>query len=209
MKQVIDINHWNRKEHFEFFSSFDDPFWGTTLEIDFTGLYHRSRQKRQSFFLSSLHAIMKCANATEAFRLRTDGKGVIKYHKVGVSPTIGRDDGTFGFGFFDYDADFETFAYHASQEIRRVKECSGLAFPAVPECAYAIRYSSLPWFSFSEMKHAGSFKTGDSAPRISTGRLIEKEKRLLLPISITVHHGLVDGLHVGEFVKELSLMTKG
>ena len=169
MKQVIDINHWNRKEHFEFFSSFDDPFWGTTLEIDFTGLYHRSRQKRQSFFLSSLHAIMKCANATEAFRL----------------------------------------AFHACQEIRRVKECSGLAFPAVPECAYAIRYSSLPWFSFSEMKHAGSFKTGDSAPRISTGRLIEKEKRLLLPISITVHHGLVDGLHVGEFVKELSLMTKG
>ena len=84
---------------------------------------------------------MKCANATEAFRLRTDGKGVIKYHKVGVSPTIGRDDGTFGFGFFDYDADFETFAYHASQEIRRVRECSGLAFPAAPECAYADRKS--------------------------------------------------------------------
>ena len=27
MKQTIDITHWNRREHFEFFSRFDDPFF--------------------------------------------------------------------------------------------------------------------------------------------------------------------------------------
>lgn len=28
MKRVINLDNWNRKEHFKFFSALDDPFWG-------------------------------------------------------------------------------------------------------------------------------------------------------------------------------------
>lgn len=56
---------------------------------------------------------------------------------------------------------------------------------------------------FSEMKHAGSIQTGDSIPKISTGKLIQEKKKLLLPISISVHHGLVDGRNVAEFIQNL------
>jgi len=41
MKQIIDINSWNRKEHFYFFSKLDDPFWGITTTVDFTKIYLR------------------------------------------------------------------------------------------------------------------------------------------------------------------------
>ena len=27
MKRVINLDNWNRKEHFKFFSALDDPFW--------------------------------------------------------------------------------------------------------------------------------------------------------------------------------------
>ena len=30
---------------------------------------------------------------------------VVEYDKINISPTIGREDGTFGFGFFEYDTD--------------------------------------------------------------------------------------------------------
>ena len=36
MKTEIDISNWNRKEHFEFFSAFDEPFFGITTPIDCT-----------------------------------------------------------------------------------------------------------------------------------------------------------------------------
>ena len=39
MKQVIDLDNWNRKEHFAFFSAFDDPFFGVTTLVDFTNVY--------------------------------------------------------------------------------------------------------------------------------------------------------------------------
>jgi chloramphenicol O-acetyltransferase type A len=34
MKQKIDLATWNRKEHFEFFSTFEEPFFGITTPID-------------------------------------------------------------------------------------------------------------------------------------------------------------------------------
>ena len=128
---------------------------------------------------------------------------VVEYDKINISPTIGREDGTFGFGFFEYDTDLSLFIENAEKEIHRVKNSAGLSFSKDTARADVIRYSALPWFAFSEMKHAGSIQTGDSIPKISTGKLIQEKKKLLLPISISVHHGLVDGRNVAEFIQNV------
>ena len=33
IEKIIDIATWNRKEHFEHFSAFDDPFFGVTVHV--------------------------------------------------------------------------------------------------------------------------------------------------------------------------------
>ena len=33
IEKIIDIATWNRKEHFEHFSAFDDPFFGVTVSM--------------------------------------------------------------------------------------------------------------------------------------------------------------------------------
>ena len=33
IEKIIDIATWNRKEHFEHFSAFDDPFFGVTVDV--------------------------------------------------------------------------------------------------------------------------------------------------------------------------------
>ena len=155
------------------------------------------------FFLYSVYFLLKCINATTAFKLRIENGEVVEYDKINISPTIGREDGTFGFGFFEYDTDLSLFIENAEKEIHRVKNSAGLSFSKDTARADVIRYSALPWFAFSEMKHAGSIQTGDSIPKISTGKLIQEKKKLLLPISISVHHGLVDGRNVAEFIQNL------
>lgn len=72
MKQVIDLDNWNRKEHFAFFSAFDDPFFGVTTLVDFTDVYRQSKEQNVSFFLYSLHFLLKCVNETDAFKLRIE-----------------------------------------------------------------------------------------------------------------------------------------
>ena len=49
MKRVINLDNWNRKEHFKFFSALDDPFWGITTTVDFTSVYQQSKNMEVSF----------------------------------------------------------------------------------------------------------------------------------------------------------------
>ena len=51
MKQKIDLATWNRKEHFEFFSKFEEPFFGTTIQFDCTKAYHKAKELGVSFFV--------------------------------------------------------------------------------------------------------------------------------------------------------------
>lgn len=67
MKHPIDLEHWNRKEHFLFFGSMDDPFFGLTTQIDVTSIYKEAKADHASFFLYSLHKIMTAVNEVEEF----------------------------------------------------------------------------------------------------------------------------------------------
>lgn len=96
---VVDIDVWNRKEHFEFFSSFSEPFYGICTDLDCTTALINSKKNNYSFFLFYLYAILKGVNNVEEFRLRIlDGKPVL-FNRINASPTIGRQDNTFSFSF--------------------------------------------------------------------------------------------------------------
>lgn len=192
MKQFIDLNAWNRKEHFNFFSQYDDPYFGITTLVDFTHVYKRSKAQGRSFFLCSVHHLLTCVNEVEAFKLRIEEGQVALYD-------------TIGFGFFEYNTHLDSFIRNAEKEINRVRSSSGLSFPDRKPDPNVIYYSAVPWFAFSEMKHAVSSGKGDSVPRISTGKLVQENEKFLLPLSVYVHHGLADGSHVAELIRKLHL----
>lgn len=203
MKRVIDIATWNRKEHYEFFGSMDDPFFGVTVEVDMSPTYREAKADNASFFLYSFHRILRAVNAVEALRLRVEEGEVACFDVIHGSSTVGREDGTFGFGFFPYVADRTTFVEKGMAEIRRVQGLTGLCRDQASRRVDLIRFSPVPWIAFTEMKHASSIRTGDTVPRISTGRLTEREGKRWMPLSICVHHGLADGRDVGLFLDAL------
>ena len=205
-KTKLNIESWNRKEHFRFFSAFDDPFFGITTNVDFTTIYLEAKHDSQSFFLYSLHHILTKANETDEFKLRIEGgNSVVKYDTIHVSPTIGREDGTFGFAFFEYIPDRNDFIQQAIQEITRVKNSTGLSFSKKyrKRRRYQILFYSVVLLLRNETRCFFQERE-NSVPRISTGKLIDTNGKMLLPISICAHHGLMDGKHVAQFLNKLS-----
>jgi chloramphenicol O-acetyltransferase type A len=63
-----------------------------------------------------------------------------------------------------------------------------------------IHYSSIPWLNFTSLSHARAFSFKDSIPKISFGKMTEENGQRRMSMSIHVHHGLMDGYHVGEYV---------
>jgi chloramphenicol O-acetyltransferase type A len=198
MKTLLDIENWNRKDQFRFFSQFEEPFFGITVQVDCTKAYHTAKTNGYSFFLYYLHASLQAANETEPFRYRIEDGNVFLYDQVNASPTINRPDGTFGFSYMDYVKDFHAFSEHAKIIMEEVRATTGL-IPAVSG-ENVIHYSSIPWLSFTSLSHARSFRFKDSCPKISFGKMTEQNGIQQMPVSIHVHHALMDGFHVAQFV---------
>lgn len=206
MFKEINLEKWARKDHFEFFRKFDEPFFGITAEVDCTDLYSKSKREDNSFFLLYLYSCLKAANQIEAFRYRIKGEKVLLYDEIHASPTINRPDGTFGFSYMRYQERFKDFHTGAIEEIERVRSTTGLE-PALSG-QNVIHFSSLPWINFTSLSHARSFSFEDSCPKISIGKMTEKGGRRIMPVAVHVHHALVDGYHVGQFFQRLEeLMT--
>ncbi|MBK6904434.1 MAG: chloramphenicol acetyltransferase [Saprospirales bacterium] len=199
MPEKLDLSSWPRTDHFHFFRQFDDPFFGVCVEVDCTEIYRRSKESGISFFLLYLHKALVAINRTEPFRYRIEGEEVIVHDTVGASPTISRPDGTFGFSYIPYAEDFPEFERQAKVEMERVRFSKGL-IPA-NSSENVVHFSSLPWLKFTSLSHARNYGGGDSIPKISFGKVTEQNGRQVMPVSIHVHHALMDGYHVGKFVE--------
>ncbi|WP_231424671.1 MULTISPECIES: chloramphenicol acetyltransferase [Pedobacter] len=200
MREKIDINTWIRKDHFEFFNAFEEPFFGVTVDVDCTSTYHEAKETSVSFFLLYLHKSLLAANKIEPFSYRIIEGEVWKYDTVNAAATINRPNGTFGFGYMDYFSDFKLFEIEALNEIEKVKLTSGLIPSSSGE--NVIHYSALPWLNFTSMSHARKFSYNDSCPKISFGKVRDENNRKIMPVSIHVNHALMDGFHVAQFVDE-------
>lgn len=200
MKSLLNIENWPRKEHFLFFKQMEEPFFGITTTIDCTKAYATSKQLKTSFFVYYLHKTMVAVNTIDPFRYRILDDAVYIYDKIDVSATIMRKDKTFGFSLIEYSPDFEVFAANAFKEIERIQNTPGLLTREFPN-DNLIHFSAVPWINFTSLSHARSYTFPDSCPKISFGKMmLDENGKRTMSISIHVHHGLMDGFHVGQFL---------
>ena len=201
MKQKIDLATWNRKEHFEFFSTFEDPFFGITTPIDMTIAYEKAKAMQIPFFVYYLHKTIAAVNQVENFRYRIEGKEVVLYDEIDASATIMREDKTFGFSFMKFDSDIHEFAKITQTEIERIQVTPGLFTREFP--TNIIHFSAIPWINFTSLTHSRSYTLTDSCPKVSWGKLIDENGKKTMSVAVMAHHGLVDGYHMGLFVEAL------
>lgn len=201
MKQLIDLKTWNRTAHFEFFSKFEEPFFGITTPIDCTIVYQKSKTLQVPFFVYYLHKTLVAVNKIENFRLRIEGENVVLYDEINTSATIMREDKTFGFSYIKFHKDLHEFNKSAQIEIQRIQNTPGILTREYPE--NIIHFSAVPWINFTGLTHSRSFSAPDSCPKISFGKLMDENGKKTMALSVTAHHGLLDGYHMGLFVEEL------
>ena len=198
MKKLIDLENWDRKEHFLFFSKFTEPFFGVTTRVDCTKAYKNAKGKQVSFFLYYLYKALKAANQIDNFKYRIIDDQAYKFETANASPTINRPNGTFGFAYMDFDENEENFYDKAMKEIEKIRNTDSL-LPAVSG-ENVIHFSAIPWIDFTSVSHARSFSHPDRCPKISFGKMTDINGVKSMPISIHVHHALMDGFHVGQFI---------
>jgi chloramphenicol O-acetyltransferase type A len=197
-REKIDVERWERRAVFHFFKSFTEPYHGVCLRVDCTATYRYAKEHRHSVFLSLLHRSLVAAHQVENFRTYLVDGIPWRYEQINGGSAVGRANGTIGLAHYQFRPRIDEFVREASIEVDRVRQRDDIE--RYPD-ANLIRYSVLPWFDFTSISHARDLSREDSAPRITFGKITDAEGRSTMPVSIHVHHALIDGLHVAQFVE--------
>lgn len=197
----FDIEQWNRKHTYQFFKTYDDPFFNICTYINVTRLHALCKKYDLSFSLSLLHSVLHTVNQTLEFRLRLLNDTVVLVDRVNCGSTVLHDDNTFTFCYFSYRETIREFNIEGRKTLKEHLQRKEL-HPKTGELDM-IYCSSIPWTSFTSISHARNHKTGDSIPKFAFGKYFEENGNLKLPISVEVHHALMDGYHVGKFLTDL------
>ncbi len=193
---VIDQQGWARKEQFDLFRRFGNPYFAITANVDITP-YRTHLPVTHRFTVGVVHALAKAANAVPSFRQRIRGDDVIEFDVVHPSIIVLNDEDAFRFCSFPFKENYGEFAGDAPERMDAARAASTM-FTLADQDDYLFM-TCIPWVSFTGVMHAAPTHAPDSVPRIAWGKATEDNGRVFLPLNVQVHHALVDGIHVARF----------
>ena len=197
MKEIVFENP-HRKKHFAFFKEMNHPHFSIVANVDITALMAFVKQEHISFTAAVLFLVSKTANSIPEFRWRIRGAQVVEHEAVHPSLTVTtKVSDTFSFCYVDYHSSFA--AFYKAFDLAKQKMEEEPSFEDPPERDDFLFLSSIPWVSFTGFQHAMSYHPADSIPRMVWGKYFEEGGKLKMPLSVQVHHALMDGRHVGRY----------
>jgi chloramphenicol O-acetyltransferase type A len=212
VKRSIDLLAGPRRQAFAFYREAVQPRWGLTTRVDVAPLLAALPAWREALpgltpFVAYHHALLRTTDEVPELRqrLRRDG-AVEEWAQLDASPTILRADGSFAFARLRHAkrlADFAPAALAAVAAAKQVGTDWGLDDEHQPA---ALHTTVLPLVSFSDFSHARVSAVDDATPAIAMGRFTPEGERCWMPLNLSVHHAVVDGLHAGRFVQALEAL---
>lgn len=191
--KIIDLEHWDRRQSYEWFSSFSNPTYSVAAKIDVTALVAFCRENKRHFYESMLYLTVRAINGVAPMRLRTFNGKVVEYESASPSFTVARQNGAFGLCRIPWDEDATRFCTAVRDGIERT-EAGKSDKPFGEEEPDVYYFTCLPWLNFDCMTDPiPDDKESQSIPRICWGKYVEDGGRVKLSLNITASHALVDG----------------
>lgn len=203
MEKEIDVENWDRRESYEFFRGFADPFVGIAVEIEVSSFYHYCRTKSISIHHALLYCTLAAANNYAPMRLRRTETGVVEHSTIDIGCSVLKT-GTeaFTFAYYPWRQGESASEFLERTETITRKAAEGLPLDPRPDRTNLIYGTTLPWISFTDFKHPKQ-GGGHSIPRTVFGKIFERKESYFLPFHLEVDHALMDGIHMAKYFEHL------
>lgn len=205
MRKEIDVNHWSRKQHFEYYSKISTPHYCVAFNIDITNLLRFTREHHISFYYSLIYLCTQSLNAIDEFLLEIEDNRVYKVdRRIPCFTDLKKGATEFHMVSLPCEGDITEFAAAARRE--------SMEHPQTPEAMDRsgepkIIYSCIPWADITMCSNERDYNDpklkDDTAPILVWGKYTEHDGRYLINMTLDVNHRLIDGYFVGQFVQKL------
>src|SRR5881396_2145508 len=125
MAEYLDVANWSRRDLFEFFIGYTNPYFNVCTQIDVTSLKQFVSERGTRTSLALHYFALRVANEIEPFRYRLKDGKVFVYDVVNGGTTVLLPNESFAYAYFDYQRDFEKFLTDMSKAVDDVRTGSG------------------------------------------------------------------------------------
>lgn len=196
----IDLESWERKELYQFFSRMSQPFYNVAFTVDVTRLYRYVKKHKISFYYALVYLCTEAVNETDAFLYTLQEKCLYKIERREPSFTDLRP-GTDLFYIVTMPAGDKLDEFCRAAK-KKSSEQSGF-INMESETEELIYFTCLPWIEITSFTNERDFCPDDTVPRIAWGKYRDENGIKKLQMSVEVNHRFVDGVHIGKFYEAL------
>ena len=193
----IDLATYPRRHWYEYFSQFEVPITYLTIQIDVTALRDYCKQNNRKFSQTLTFIITRACNHVPEFRHRIEDDKPVSFDKILPRFTVMTEEKIFALvqGVYtdNFAADYEN---NIDLQYRIV---TGLESPKNTISQGVVFITVTPWTKLTAVQVPYT-KRFASVPVFCVGKMYEDQGRIKLGLGLQVHHGFVDGYHIGHFI---------
>lgn len=209
MDRVVDIENWERRESYEFFKTFKDPFVGIGVELDASKLKAFCSATKTSVHHTLLYCTLAAANSYRPMRLRRKGEGVVEHETIDIGCSVLKNgSAAFTFAYYPWIHGESLEDFLGRTRAITQKAAQGLPLDPRPDRTNLIYGTTAPWISFTSFSHPKQ-GGGHSIPRTVFGKIYERDGKFWLPFHLEVDHALMDGMHMAKYFELLQERMDG
>ncbi|OIB04412.1 CatU [Paenibacillus sp. LC231] len=205
---IINVEEWTRKPYYEHYLRSNKCTFSITVDIDITRLLYSLKANGFKLYPAFIYMVTRVVNDRVEFKTSFSPEGELGYwDRMTPSYTFfHNDDHTFSCLWTAFSNDFYRFHDHYEQDMEQYRDTKGLFVKENPP-PNTFPISMIPWTSFSGFNLNIVNEADYLLPIITGGKYTEQGGRVLLPVSLQVHHAVCDGYHASMFFKELQSLA--
>lgn len=199
---LVNLNEWSRGSLSKFYIDKMRIVMSLTADVNVTNLKAYSKKKNLNFYPLMLWVVSKIINSHDEFKYSWDDAGnLIKWDFVSPSYTdFHADDENFVKMVTEYSDDLFEFCSRVDKDRQRHKNERAILVNQPPNF---FDVSCLPWIKYSHFDIHVFDEGKFLAPVVTWGKFEEKDGKLIMPLTMNIHHAVADGFHLSRFFNEV------
>lgn len=194
---IKKITNYYRKDLFNRYNSFDNPYVSLTIPIEVTNIVKYCKKNRH-FYATMGFLITKTINEVEEFKYRFRNNKFYYCDVVNSSFTQIKDEDSIGFFTVPFTIDYKEYINNYVKIEDKFLNSKYVLKESIDE----VWLSCAPWFSITSITTPYTKKI--SVPSFVWDKFEQKGNKYYLNLMISFHHGFIDGVHVKKFVDSLN-----
>lgn len=186
------VKNYYRREIFEFFRKYRNPFYMVSFPLRFGRLKAVLDERGWKTYLNLCYFFTRAMQPLEDFRYRREDGDFVLHDSIHLGLTVPAAGGLFGFAHLDYIADAERF--NADAVLPSPDAAPDLSDPGSGIHTF---FTAIPGIPFTGFTHVSN-NLDDAAPRVAFGKPYREHDDLWVPVSVQVNHRFIDGRALGE-----------